>query len=550
MGVFYIKMAFHQLYTDIPAPRNFTYPFCYEPNPLCVIAAEELCRYIAGNPTIKEDADNGKMFGVLVVQSAGNGKGFLAAYSGLLAGRNDWEYFVPSVFDSQQPDGYFKTHEAEITEINRRIAATEESEEFLVLKERRDSLIDESVRDIEQYKTLIQKAKEERDKKRQTVLAAEEEAAMIRESQFMKAELRRMKKRWESVINDVDRQLSLFVSEIKALRSQRKAMSDNLQQWLFMQYDMLNAHGERRNLCSIFADTPQGMPPSGAGDCCAPKLLQYAYLNGLKPLCMAEFWWGASPKTEIRHHLHYYPACSGKCKPILGHMLQGLSVDEDPRAKSSNKQVEIVYEDQWLAVVCKPHGMLSVPGKSDATSVLSIMKEKYPDATGPMIVHRLDMDTSGLLVVAKDKDTHERLQAQFANHEIRKRYIALLDTSTRKKGIYNKGVITLPLYSDPLDRPLQKVDYEKGKTAVTEYEVLETTEKYIKVALYPKTGRTHQLRVHCAHSAGLDMPILGDTLYGHAADRLYLHAEQITFCHPATGEDLTFSVSPPDTGFK
>ena len=327
-----------------------------------------------------------------------------------------------------------------------------------------------------------------------------------------------------------------------------KPMPD-LQNWLFSQFRMLNAKGECRSLCDIFADTVSRIPPSGAGECCAPKLLQYAYAHGMRPVCMAEFWWGASPKTEIRRHLSYYPACSGKCKPILSHMLQGLDVDPDPQATDKvaglDGGLEVVYDDQWLCVVCKPAGMLTVPGRNGRVSVEDVMRRRFPDASGPMVVHRLDMDTSGLLVMAKTKNVHKLLQEQFASRNVKKRYVALVDTEGRTALSPNaKGRISIPLRADQLDRPRQVADMENGKPAVTDYYVLAVGRGVARVALYPHTGRTHQLRVHCAHAAGLDAPIVGDALYGRAAVRLFLHSERIEFSHPVTGGRMVFERRP------
>ena len=445
----------HPLHTDIPKPERFTYPFYYDPHPLCQLAAKEVQAYIASHAEIKEDADNGKMFGVLIVESPCvsppqqgelEGVSFLAAYSGLLAGRNDWDYFVPPVFDAQQPDGHFKQEECAIS-------------------------------------------------------------AMTDEEQ----------------------------------KEARKQRSQELQLWLFHQYQLLNAQGETKDLVDIWQDYHKEkvrrkfpLPPGGTGDCCAPKLLQYAYQQGLKPICMAEFWWGASPRQEIRHHLQYYPACRGKCKPILTWMLQGLEVDPDPETLGfPHLAIGTVYEDEALLVVNKPSGLLSTPGRIEQYSVERVMQQRYPDSH---VAHRLDMWTSGLLIVAKNLAVYHSLQQQFLRHQVRKRYIAVLEASPKQGRLEGSGTISLPLRPDPVNRPHQVVDYEHGKCAVTDYEFLSDD----IVALYPQTGRTHQLRVHCAHPEGLGRPIKGDELYGTKSDRLYLHAEQIWFQHPMTGEPMHF----------
>lgn len=456
-------MKLHPLNTDIAKPERFTYPFCYEPHPLCQLAAKEVQAYIASHAEIKEDADHGKMFGVLVVENQNiqnnqSNLNFLAAYSGLLAGRNDWEYFVPPVYDAQQPDGHFKTTEREISRISRETSSTSNS-------------------------------------------------------------------------------------------SSTRGMSQDLQLWLFHQYQLLNARGETKDLVDIwqnYYDRPKlrekfPLPPGGTGDCCAPKLLQYAYQHHLHPVCMAEFWWGQSTKEELRQHLNYYPACRGKCKPILTWMMEGLDVDVNPETLGfPHLEVKTIYEDDALLVVDKPSGMLSTPGRVEEYSVETIMRQRYPDS---FIAHRLDMWTSGLLIVAKSLEVYRSLQEQFVKHQVKKRYIAVLENLEildRLDVLEKKGTISLPLRPDPMNRPRQIVDHEHGKRAVTDYEFQNEN----IVALYPQTGRTHQLRIHCAHPEGLGRPIKGDELYGTKTDRLYLHAEQIWFRHPITGEDMHF-VSPP-----
>lgn len=465
----------HLLDSRLEPPERFTYPFCYEPHPLCQLAAKEVQAYIAAHPEIREDADQGKMFGVLVVApnqptiptQPKKNYAFLAAYSGLLAGRNDWEYFVPPVYDAQQPDGHFKTTEREISRL----------------------------------------AKESGK------------------------------------------------SGISGLYGDSKQLSQELQTWLFHQYQLLNARGEAKDLVDIWQEyynrpkllQKYPLPPGGTGDCCAPKLLQYAYQQGLKPLCMAEFWWGATTKTELRHHLNYYPACRGKCKPILTWMLQGLDVDPDPELLGLQRmELPVVYEDDWLVVVNKPSGLLSVPGRIGQYSVETIMQQRY---LGSFVAHRLDMGTSGLLIVAKTQEVYRTLQEQFVKHQVRKKYLAVLDENSTSQRSANhssfniqhstfpaKGRISLPLRPDPMNRPRQLVDLEHGKRAVTDYEFLSDS----LVALWPQTGRTHQLRIHCAHPDGLGRPIVGDELYGkrQKGQRLMLHAAELWFRHPVTQQEM------------
>lgn len=528
----------HHIESHVPPPQRFTWPFCYEPHPLCIAAAEVVQKHIEEAAEWREDADRGKMFGVLVVRRNDGTMAFLAAYSGLLGGRNDWPWFVPSVYDSQQPDGYFKRHEAEISDINKQIEDIGTSERLKELRGRLADVQEEAGRTLLIYKEQMAEAKRRRD-----ILRSEggDNDALTRESQFMKAELRRMKKRFEEAEKAIGDELKPIEEAVERLKQKRKQMSDDLQRWLFSQYIMLNALGGRRSLVDIFDAATGHIPPSGAGDCCAPKLLQYAFLHGLRPLCMAEFWWGASPQSEIRRHLHYYPACHGKCKPILGYMMQGLDVDPDPQSRDAyDGDIEVIYEDSDIIVVCKPSGLLSVPGKNGRPSVLSLMKQRCPDAEGPLIVHRLDMDTSGLMVVAKTMPAYLNLQAQFASRSISKLYVALLQDDITTSHIA-QGTISLPLRPDIMDRPRQTVDRNNGKPAVTEYRLTgDDWHGHSRVELHPLTGRTHQLRVHCAHPDGLGTPILGDPLYGQAAGRLFLHAERIEFCHPSSGKRVTF----------
>ncbi|WP_417096329.1 pseudouridine synthase [Leyella stercorea] len=586
----------HALSTSVPSPRQFTYPFCYDVDPLAEAASEELQHYIATTGLMSAEKGCGKMFGVLVVEykdeEGALQRGFLAAYSGLLGGRNDWQYFVPPVFDAQQPDGHFKRTEREISAINREISAIEHDPQYLQSVAQYEEMTKRLQAEVEAFKVEVDVAKARRDARRKSgePLSDEEQAEMVRESQFMKAELRRRRKAMEQAESAFH---NPHATLLKSLQLQRKQMSDELQRWLFAAYRMLNAKGEERDLIDIFREYTHAMPPAGAGDCCAPKLLQYAYQHRLRPVCMAEFWWGESPVSEIRHHLHYYPACRSKCLPILTHMLKGLDVAPNPLAqKRHTAEPRVLYADEYILVVDKPAGMLSVPGKADDSASVSVeeyfannSKLKTQNSKFLKAAHRLDMDTSGLLVLARTEQAYVELQRQFASRETVKRYEAVLsgvpkhttphstfrsdvpepitqnskfktqDSSTQPDGCLE--AISLPLIADINDRPRQRVDMEHGKPALTLYNIVEvraadantavayTTKKADKsltlVHLYPKTGRTHQLRVHCAHPQGLACPILGDPLYGtERADRMYLHAAELTFRHPITGEPMHF----------
>ena len=535
-------------------PERMNNPFSYEPHPLCIEACKELQAELSQRNDWREEIDHGKMFGILIVED-GNGKiGYLRAYSGQIGGRSDWKDFVPAVFDYLQADGYFKKHEAEISELNQQIRQIEANEYLKKAKGLIDILQQKRQEFIASYQTKIKEAKEKRDARRKEALSAgislsqEEEEAMIKESQFMKAELKRLKKSVNEKTT-LETEYEVYEKDLNRAKQLRKELSEALQQWLFEKFQMQNAEGESKNLLEIFKDEAVNIPPAGSGECCEPKLLQYAYQHGYKPLQMAMFWWGESPKEEIRHHLQFYPACNGKCKPILHWMLPQQVFETQQTEATIYNKVETLYEDCELAVIYKPEGLLSVPGIDAAQpSVYALMRRTYPEATGPLIVHRLDMATSGLMIIAKTEFAYHRLQKEFLNHRVQKKYVAIVcgkdkESCNRilKEAEGGKGYISLPLMADFLDRPRQIVNREQGKEAITEYEVLERIDDtHLRLALYPKTGRTHQLRVHCAHQEGLNAPIIGDPLYGNeTATRLHLHAEEITFEHPMTGKEMT-----------
>ena len=535
--------TFAQPIQSIPLPERFTYPFHYTPHPLCVIAAEETQAYLKERTEWREELQAGKMFGVLVVRTPAGEVGYLAAFSGNLAGKNVHPFFVPPIYDLLQPDGFFRQEEEQINEINAHIRILQTSPALKEARFRLKHAIEFTDLMLQSAKMLVKERKRDRDLCRQSPLTEEEAALLIKKSQRTNAEYKQMKKEMQAFVEEEQATVNQLEQEIEQLKQERKRRSAALQRKLFEQFRILNARGEVKDLCELFAPTYQGAPPAGAGECAAPKLLQYAYQHQLEPIAMAEFWWGDSPKTEIRHHGYYYPACKGKCEPILNHMLLGLRVDENPLLADAHREtkLDILYEDDYLLIVNKPAGMLSVPGKGDADSVYHRLRILYPEATGPIIVHRLDMATSGLLLAAKTKEVHQNLQAQFKNRTIQKRYIALLDGEVPQ----DEGEIRLPLCPDPLDRPRQIVSEEFGKPALTRYRVLERTSGKTLIAFYPQTGRTHQLRVHAAHPLGLHCPILGDELYGRKAERLYLHAEYLAFTHPITSERIEIRAKIP-----
>jgi len=524
---------FQHATASIPMPDKFTYPFHYVPHPLCILAAQEVQTYLRRQTRWQEELQQGKMFGVLVVRTPDGTIGYLAAFSGNLAHSNVHDYFVPPVYDLLRPDGFFKQEEEQISAINRRIETLTCSAAYMQALKAYQEDKTKAHHALLKAKEELQSAKARRDEQRRMDLTEAQREALVRESQFQKAEYKRLEKRWKCELSERESTLKKFESEISRLKQERKTRSATLQRKLFHQFRMRNALGDEKDLCELFAPTPQQVPPAGAGECAAPKLLQYAYLHQLHPLAMAEFWWGNSPITEIRKQGNFYPACKGKCAPILAFMLQGLEVEENPLIKDKHAEwsPEIIYEDADLLVVNKPAGMLSVPGKEPGRSLIDRIQDLYPDSQEWMAVHRLDMATSGLLLLAKNKAVYQHLQAQFKNKIVQKRYVAWLD------GIVSStnGMISLPLSPDWMNRPRQMVNHTEGKPAQTRYEVLSRTDTRTRIAFYPLTGRTHQLRVHAASAEGLSTPIVGDELYGTPSDRLYLHAESLDFIHPRTG---------------
>ena len=536
----------------IEPPGRFNNPFHYHPHPLCQIAADEVRAYISKRKELTVEVAEGKMFGVLVVRDANGHLGYLAAFSGLLGGSNLQEGFVPSVFDFQNPDGYFKCEEAEISTINHRIAAVCDSDEYKDALRNLEICRREAEVELTQMREDNRQAKIARDKMRsEGNMTPEEAAALVHDSQYRKAELKRRTKQWNERIANAEKLFNSVNSVAESLKEERKRRSAALQEWLFSQFVMLNARGESRTLLQIFAEHRGCVPPAGAGECAAPKLLQYAYKNSLHPLGMAEFWLGASPVGEVRRDGCFYGSCKGKCEPILAFMLQGLDVEKSSLDGVGERftDIPLLYEDEWLVVVDKPSGMLSVPGKVGGQSVQEWLVCHF-GREDIFVVHRLDMSTSGLLVAAKGVDVLKAMQSLFARRLVQKHYTALLSAVPKM----NQGEISLPLSPDYMHRPRQKVDTEQGKEAITHYRIISICEyngRECAVAeLQPLTGRTHQLRVHCAHKAGLDTPIVGDELYGTPEERLMLHASKIAFEHPFTHKPITLDSIPRFFGEK
>lgn len=539
--------------SGIPLPEKFTFPFYYEPHELSIIAARELQNHLEtqtdfehnfGLDKNQEGLVIGKMFGVLVVQKNNSELGYLWAFSGKLADQNHLPYFVPTVFDMLEEDSFFIIGIKELTEINTQVETLEGHPEFLQLSEKYKTEAALITQKLEAEKNRMSQFKKERKIERKRI---EQEVTDMATLEILMQELEResLKDQFvfreyaeylENKLSETKQKLDPFSQKIELLKEKRKQKSADLQQQLFAKYAFLNQYNELKSLGEIF----HGNPPAGAGECAAPKLLHYAFQHNLKPIAMAEFWWGQSPKSEVRKHAQFYPACTGKCEPILKHMLRGIPMDTNPFGinPAEGKELEIIFEDEHLALVNKPAEFLSVPGKQVTDSVQSRLKELFPEAAAPLIVHRLDMATSGLLLIAKNEAIHKDLQSQFIKRKVKKRYVALLDGILKE----DNGFIDLPLRVDLDNRPNQMVCYEYGKTAQTHWEAIKRRNGKTLVYFYPITGRTHQLRVHAAHALGLNAPIVGDDLYGTKDNRLHLHAESITFSHPISKEEMTITV--------
>ncbi len=540
--------------TDLSLPERFTFPFYYQPHPLCELATKELQHHLETQSNWQHDfgvehgtIGTGKMFGVLVAQSPDGELGYFSAFSGKIADQNLLPGFVPPVFDMLAEHSFFRSELAEITAVSQEIETLESTPLISQLTTTLNQYQTHYKSDEDQLRTVMIDNRAERKVQRReaeqtlTKDALNERLDQLgKQSVAEKNQLKYLKLEWEEKISHIEHSLAQLTTVITKKKQQRRQMSNALQDKLFNQYCFLNANGEQQSLKAIFASATSPIPPAGAGECAAPKLLHYAYLHGFAPLAMAEFWWGASPKSEIRQHKQFYPSCNSKCQPILGHMLQGLLVDDNPLEESwaKDKELEIIYEDETMVVVNKPSGLLSVPGKTIKDSAYTRLQAQYPEAENVFVIHRLDMATSGLLVFALTKRANKSLQKQFISRQVEKRYVALLEGEVSE----SCGTITLPLRGDPDDRPRQLVCEAHGKPSQTDWELIGTTNQQSKLRLYPRTGRTHQLRVHCAHHLGLNTPMVGDTLYGDKAERLHLHAEYLAFNHPYNHESMVFEV--------
>lgn len=512
-------------------------PFRYSPHPMVRAAAEDLIQRISSSEDLDRIFSEGKMLGVLVIERNGN-TDYISAFSGNAGGRSTIEGFVPPIFDLMDPDGHFKITEAQISEINRKICTLSEERGYRNLLNELSHAEIQMNAEISLQKSRMALLKHMRDEIRRETDDLSREDELIRQSQFEKAELKRIKGRWEERLKEIRERLREIDEETDRLKKKRAEMSEALQDWIFRQYIVHSADGRTSTIANIFAR--EGLTPSGGtGECAAPKLLEYCFRHGYRPLAMGEFWYGRSPETAVRTHGHFYPSCTSKCGPLLRFMLSGTSFRED----SSHKEPAIIYEDQSITVVSKPSGMPSVPGLDNRQSLQEWLNARCDCEI--FSVHRLDMDTSGLIIYAKDSAIAINLQKQFQEHSISKTYHARLSAAPEGKDLKpgECGSVSLPLNADYDERPRQKIDQAQGKDTYTSYEVCGINEDgSIDVIFRPMTGRTHQLRVHSAHSLGLGHPICGDLLYGgDPYSRLCLHAASLTFLHPVSGEKVTFT---------
>lgn len=522
--------------TIMSLPERFTDPFRYAPHPLVKEAAGLIIQEIENDPELNGAFMEGKMLGVLIAADQDGRTGYLAGFSGNVGGHSHIDGFVPPIYDLLDPSGYFKVREAEITAINSEIGELQESDHYKMLIDSLSHFEKSRDEEIRLMKEQMDISRKQREVARKETADPDVLSAFIRESQFEKAQLKRLKTGWEEKICEIRKEIAGIQGRIRELKSKRAAMSDELQKWIFSQYIVHNNDGEEKSIGEIFSDL--GLtPPGGTGECAAPKLLEHAYRNGLKPLAMGEFWYGESPSTAVRTHGHFYPSCTSKCGPLLGFMMKGLEVEKGTRAAA---EPIVIYEDPLLVAIDKPSGMPSVPGLDGRISAYEFLCNTH---TALHVIHRLDMDTSGILLFAKTAEAAVYLQRQFEEHSVQKTYHARLSASAYGKELKagDKGEIYLPLSPDYDERPRQKVDHGQGKAALTRYEVISVAEDgTTDIIFHPQTGRTHQLRVHAAHTLGLGRPIVGDMLYGGSPSiRLHLHAAEITFRHPGTGEAIT-----------
>ncbi|WP_295891464.1 RluA family pseudouridine synthase [uncultured Vibrio sp.] len=547
-------LSFSTPVDHIPPPDCFTFPYYYAPHPLASIAIDELQQYLVTQTEWTRDFKlEGNMFAVLVVRTESGELKFLASFRD----RDDVDDSVPNVFvdsisASKQGQQSIDALELKKTAIRQSLNDLKNGTEFQHLKNRHKEAVQQSEQEIARFQRQVENNKAERKQQRSAAESTfsknndnDELNRIIKQlgiqSSNDKRSLKALKTRWTLELDEINNQVTVYQSQITTIEDKIAQLNQSLCDEHQKAYEFTNQRGETTSLLQLFEADKNGHrqnPISTGKDENLPKLLQTAFKQGLTPVALGEFWWGKSPYDQIRQHKNLYPVCQSKCFEILAFMLKGIEIDESPleQTPSLNKALDIVYEDDVLVVVNKPSEFLSVSGKYISDSVLARLQSQYPNATGPLLVHRLDMSTSGLLVFTLTSETNKHVQKQFIERSVEKRYTALLEGVIEK----TSGLINLPLAGDMQDRPRQMVCHKQGRNAETRFEILSVSDGRTKVHLYPKTGRTHQLRVHCAHQAGLNTPIVGDDLYGFKDSRLHLHAGYLKLSHPITGQELVF----------
>lgn len=515
------------------------------PHPLAIEAARHLRNKLDVSPSLSKGLlaeGRGKMFGVSVVADHSARVGYLASFSGML--KRQWMVpgFVPPVFNIEDQAAFLRDGETRLESLSNAIGSLRDNpERHEALRQLADLKL-KSEQELFAFKQRNQENKKDRRVARETMPTDDFRLRLklSLSSQQDKKAYKRLKAEWGEKLRQLREKIEReYDDKIYRLKAESRLLSQQLHSQVFEGYRLQNSLAEVATVKTLFEGKT---PPGGSGDCAAPKLLQFAFKNNLKPLALAEFWYGGSPMDGVRHHGEFYPPCRGKCQPILPFMLKGLGIESVLSIKTDTQLVpKIIFEDDDIVVVDKPAGLLSIPGKTQTYSVSSWLAKKFPEVPGPLLVHRLDMATSGLLLAAKNRGAHKNLQKQFMARSVEKRYVAVLSKPVE----ITRSTIELPLRVDLDDRPRQLVCYEYGKKAITRVEVISSSEYATRVYFYPLTGRTHQLRVHAAHSQGLCAPIVGDALYGTRSDRLLLHANRLRFDHPASGERITLEARTP-----
>ncbi|MEH1847469.1 MAG: pseudouridine synthase [Nostoc sp.] len=537
--------------------------------------AHGLMQHLANNDCYSSE---GKMYGILLVELSNGEQRVLKAFSGLLNGCSVVEGWVPPIPGREEVALEEARTLAQLDAIKQEIITLKQ----LTERQHYETLFDEFEQQLQTMSDRHRHCKHQRQEKRQQICNTLTPKALTialeqldEESRQQKIERRQLKRQQNAVLQPLQQLIAATDARISELKQQRKALSCQLQAQMHASYSLTNFSGRSRSLQQLMS----GGFPTGTGDCCAPKLLHYAATHNLKPLAMAEFWWGASSVNQNKIQGEFYGACAERCQPLMGFLLSGLrriSIPNkdfhtttpfllstlthlhrsnvfDSNEKRCNfpafspikAEIPIIYQDEWLIAVNKPAGLLSVPGRyrDRQDSVLSRLRHLLADGMALASVHRLDQETSGILLLARDRQIHRQLSQQFQQRQVHKVYEAILSGAVTVE----QGVIDLPLWGDPENRPEQKVDWQHGKPSLTHFQVMARQGDYTRVEFTPLTGRTHQLRVHAADVRGLGVAILGDQLYGCCAvtRRLHLHARELRFKHPQLEKTLHLQANTP-----